>query len=162
MSGVIYLVQNDDSERLLEMTDTAYDQEFVGRAGAVEVEVFKRILQWSEQRELSSWFGTGAQYGTCYPTYPTLMHKGECSWVFALLTYGSVEIEFGTMKTKPPLSDDKRREIVRRLNEIPGARIPENRLSGYPTIPLSRIIDEAALRQFLSVFGWVVEEVRRL
>ncbi|HET7037466.1 MAG TPA: hypothetical protein VFI42_17405 [Thermomicrobiaceae bacterium] len=152
--------QSDGARQKHQWDEASFIQDLTRRAGTAEVEVFKRVLAWSRHHSLPPWYGKGARDGSYYPTF---RHKGEPYWLFALWSYGDATIQFADMKTKPPFSDEeKRRGILSRINEIPGVRIPEERLSGYPSIPLSLLTDEAALRQFLSVFDWVVEEVRRL
>ena len=53
-----------------------------------------------------------------------------------------------------------RRELVRRLNQIPNVSVPEGNLGGLPSFPLATLTDGAALRAFLSTLEWFYAEVR--
>lgn len=127
--------------------------------GSQEVVVFRRILDWVRERGLHLWWGKGVTQGSCYPM---LDYQGDSYWTFAVWTGGSVSIQFGMLQAKPPFDDEaKRRELLDRLNRIPGVNISEERLAKYPSFPLRVLTDSAALDQFLAAFDWVVEEIRR-
>ncbi len=59
-----------------------------------------------------------------------------------------------------PFDDEiKRSELLRRLNDIPGIKIPHFAVDKYPSIALTALNDEGATRQFLDVMDWVVQEI---
>ena len=75
---------------------------------------------------------------------------------------GRVEVQFQHMK-KPPFGDlSMRREIARRLNQIQAVSIPEDEdtLKKRPSIGLDLLVDPSSLAKFLSVFDWVLSEIR--
>ena len=57
-------------------------------------------------------------------------------------------------------ADARRRELLKRLNRIPGITLPAKSIARRPSVPLTVFRDEVVLRQFLAVLGWVVEEIR--
>jgi len=117
----------------------------------------EEIFEWAESKASRIVWGRGKQYGTFSPT---LDHKGIEHKFISAWTDGSLPIWFGDMRTKPPFSDElKRSEFLRRLNEIPGITIPDKAIDKYPSISLSTLNNEAALKQFLGVLDWFVQEV---
>jgi hypothetical protein len=62
------------------------------------------------------------------------------------------------MKKRNGISEQTRREILRRLNEIPGVNLPPESIDDKKHgIPLSTLANERALEQFLNVIAWIVE-----
>lgn len=76
-------------------------------------------------------------------------------------TSGQIELWLGEMRDIPPFDDrDKRLEIIRWLNLIPGIDISKDKVDGYPRLPLKSLAQPAALEQFLAVYNWVIKEIR--
>ena len=69
---------------------------------------------------------------------------------------------FGWLTQKFPSLDleEKRRKLLSQLNSIAGISLPDDAITRLPKIPLSALKDEAALKQFLEVFDWVVQEIQ--
>ena len=90
--------------------------------------------------------------------YPDLIPGAQIN---SVRTYGSVEIQFQYLRTRPAFkSVGKRQEIRARLNSIEGAHIPENKLDIRPSLPLSALTNPESLNKFLDTFEWVVSEAR--
>ena len=87
-------------------------------------------------------------------------YGGATHWTVSVWTYGRVEIQFQHMSEPPFNSMDKRMELRRRLNAIPGIDIPEEALTRRPSIPVATLTDDAILQQFLSVLDWIIEEAK--
>ena len=139
--------------------EASFIQELTRRRGPASADVFRQILAWSAQHSLPPIYGSGIQEGSYIPG---LRNGGIPLSLFIVYTNGGAQIQFGTMQTKPPFDDEaKRREILDLLNRVPGVSIPEDRLSKYPSIPLSALVEPASLEQFLAVFDWAIEEIRR-
>ena len=64
------------------------------------------------------------------------------------------------MKNRNRLPDEKRIEILRRLNEIPGVNLPQDSIGRYPNIPVSTLANANALEQFLKAIAWTIEDVQ--
>lgn len=117
----------------------------------------RAILEWAESKA-SRIVWSGGKNGIFSPT---LDHNGTEHRFISARTYGSLAIWFGDIRTKPPFSDElKRLELLRRLNKISGFVIPERAIEKYPSVPLSSLNNEIALKQFLEVLDWFVEEVQ--
>jgi hypothetical protein len=79
----------------------------------------------------------------------------------AIWTYGKVEIQFQWLKTRPPFDNEaSRKELLDRLNRIPGIQIPAEALTLRPNIFLSVFKEDATLKQFLETLDWIVQEIK--
>lgn len=126
---------------------------------AAEVEVARRILEWAHTRNLRVWWGKGLQIGSFVPVLdlPGVSHQ-----LFSLYTNNAAEIQFQYYLTKAPFSDEnKRRDLLRRLNAIPGVKIPEDAIARRPSIPLTTLARGQATEEFLAVFDWFIQEVQK-
>jgi hypothetical protein len=66
------------------------------------------------------------------------------------------------MNTRPPFEDEaRRREFLRRFNQIHGVNMPDDVITRRPQIELVDLRDENILQQFLAVLDWAVEEIRK-
>ena len=118
----------------------------------------RQILQWAKDRGLGLRWGKGKQYGTFYPVFD---HAGREHRMIGVYTDGRVEIQFVSMRERPPFNDDaKRRELLERLNRIGRVTIPDHRLDTWPSFPLAALTDTADMQHFLNTFDWYVQEVR--
>ena len=86
--------------------------------------------------------------------------QGKQYWLFAVWTYGRIEIQFQMMKTTPPFeAEAKRVELLQRLNALPGVIIPPDGITRRPSIRLSVLQDETVLQQFLAICDWIIQEI---
>ena len=138
--------------------ESSFFQELETRRGKDEEEVARKILEWAKANSLRIWWGKGIRSGSFFPL---LDYNGLTHWLISVWTYGSIEVQFKVMKSKPPFDgESKRMELLRRLNEIPGVTIPENAITRRPSITLSSLKDKTILMQFLETFNWVVQEIK--
>jgi len=119
--------------------------------------IARKILDWSKQN-FSKIDWPGASF------VPMLEYD---SHVFSPIDVrkaksGRVKVRFGhIMNRNPPFaSDDKRLDLLGRLNKIPGVSLPQDSIDRYPSIPLSALANPKALEQFLEVIAWTIEEVK--
>ncbi len=136
---------------------TLNEDEFLEALSPEEAIVATKILEWS--RDNSSrvdWKGASfvpvLEYGSTFSHNPITVTVGS--------KVPRVEIKFGRMKNRNRLPDEKRIEILRRLNEIPGVNLPQDSIGRYPSIPLSTLASGSALEQFLRAIAWTIEEVK--
>ena len=138
--------------------EPSFFQELEARHSIVEVNIARKILEWAHSRTTRVWWGRGSRSGSFVPV---LDHKEKGHSLLAVWTYGTVEIYFYWYKYKLPFdSEEKRRELLSRLNAIAGVSLPDDAIARRPGIPLSALKDETALKQFLEVFDWVVQEIQ--
>ena len=55
--------------------------------------------------------------------------------------------------------DEKRLELLRRLNELPGVDLPEDGITRRPSISFAALANPNALAMFLKVMEWAIKEV---
>jgi len=124
-----------------------------------EVEVARRLLDWSKKNATRIWWGRGAKYGSFIPI---LYSGGVDHQVFAVYpSYGSVEILFQYYLSKPPFDvEAKRLDLRDRLNKIEGVSISLDKLTKRPSIRFGTLTSAGSLGALLEVFDWIVAEVR--
>jgi hypothetical protein len=73
-----------------------------------------------------------------------------------------LEIPFKRMSLRnPPFdTDEKRLELLQRLNKIPRVNLPDDGINRYPTFSLLALRDDENLREFLRIIDWSSQEVR--
>lgn len=126
--------------------------------GPDDARVARAILEWAKPRFTRIWWGKGRRSGSYFPM---LDHAGESYRPIAVWTYGTVEIQFEWLQHRRPFDwPDKRLELARRLNQIPGIAIPEDSISRRPSFPLSVLVDENQLESLLQILDWVLSEIR--
>jgi hypothetical protein len=137
--------------------EPSFFEDLEARRGASEAQVAKDILEWARAKLPRFTWGTGKHDGSFIPV---LDHKGDSYYPLALYTYGRAEIQFQHMKAKPFDDETNRLELLRRLNEITGIDIREDRITKRPSIPLSTLHDDTTLQRFLETFDWYVQEIK--
>jgi hypothetical protein len=137
--------------------EASFFRELEDRNGAVVAAVARSILEWARSSVTRVWWGEGSRSGSFVPI---LSHGDRDHQLFAVWTYGTVEIYFYWYQYKAPFdSEEKRRELLSRLNAIPGVSLPDDAIARRPGIPLSTFEDESALGQLLETFDWVIQEI---
>jgi hypothetical protein len=128
------------------------------RRGAEETKVAREIKEWASKQMPRFTWGKGKVDGSFIPV---LDHDDQPHYPIALYTDGRLEIQFMWL-TRPPFDDlDLRRELLRRLNEIPGLAISDDGITRRPRILLDTLRNPSALASFLATLDWFCETVRR-
>jgi hypothetical protein len=157
-TGLVPRVIGQTAEAIIKKGPEAQvDEGVIERLPADVRNVARQILDWSSAnftrvnwRDAS--FVTVLEYGADFSHNPiTVYCRGKLP---------RVGIKFGRMKKRNGLSDDKRLQLLRRLNKIPGVNLPESSLDKFPNIPLSTLTDDNALGEFLKAIAWTIEEVK--
>lgn len=134
-------------------------EEISARHGQDEANVAERLLEWATHTGLRLSFGKGAFDGSVYLMYDD--PSGLSHWVFSLWTTGAVGLELGYLKQRPAFaSRPQRMELIRRLNLIPGVKIPEARVDVYPSLRLADLLPAESLAMFLETYEWVLDQYR--
>jgi len=129
--------------------------------GQRSADVARQLLRWAEQRMPAIYWGKGDQMGSFTPG---LNHKGYWHQVIGVWSKGSkgnVEVQFHYMKGKilPFTDEEMRKELLQRLNTVPGISLPHDAYNRLPNFYLSALKDEDAVAQFLTVLDWFVDQV---
>lgn len=140
--------------------EQSYFAELTSRSDQVTANVARGLLDGMAARDMTIWWGRGATLGSFVPLF---RHNEVTHQLFAVWTNASVEIYFYWYKNKPPFDDAaNRKELLRRLNDIPGVSIPEDGISRRPSIPLRALADDENLQQFLGLYDWFIDKVKAL
>ena len=130
--------------QLREWNEELFFGELEKKCGAVAATTARTILEWARPKAKIT-FGTGGDSGSIYPLF-TSESKNR---LLSLWTYGKLQMQLGETRKFPPFSDESlRRELVNRLNQIPGVSIPADKISQYPGIPFDRLADKTSMDQF--------------
>jgi hypothetical protein len=141
--------------------ESSFFHELEVRRGPEEAAVARKLLEWGKSRTTGIWWGKG---GTDGAFFPDLSYKGNTATglrVFGVYAYGSIEIQFQHLQSKPPFDNySERLELLQRLNEIPAIDISTDKLAKRPSFGLSTLKDEAILARFLDTLDWAVEKAK--
>lgn len=130
----------------------SFFQELTSRSG-IRAEVARHIFNWSRDHMTDFWYGAGSTAGSCSPRVILGARKLV---LFAMWTYGNIEFQFQHMRTPPFDKEDRRKELVHRLNAIPGIVVPEDSVHRRPTIDMLLLKEEAPRTRFLEVMTWAI------
>ena len=136
----------------------SFFRELKAKKGLGDAEVARKILEWAKNKLPRFWWGNGKQDGSCFPT---LDYKGISYYPIAIWTYGKIEIQFQWLQKRPPFdAEAKRKELLSRLNQIPGVSLPDDAITRRPNIHLSVFKDDNSLKQLLEILDWVIQEIK--
>jgi hypothetical protein len=136
----------------------SYFKEMEERHGPDYAKVAARILEWVEPKVSRIWWGEGKELGSFVPV---LNHKGTDHQLFAVYTSGGVEIYFQWYQYKKPFdNEEKRKLILKKLNEIEGVNLPEDSINRRPSIDLIIFNTEEKLGKFFEIYDWILDEVK--
>jgi hypothetical protein len=86
---------------------------------------------------------------------------GGTADTFGLRTAGRLELQFAPISRHSPYdNDEKREELRRQLDSIPGVEIPEDGIDRYPRISLDPLVDHSSMDRFLQVWDQYITAVR--
>jgi hypothetical protein len=128
------------------------------KRSAAAVEPARRLLDWAKQNMSNIYWGRGARSGSFFPGLQlgSNWHGG-----FAVWTYARLEFQFQTMRTRPVFDDDEKRlELLRKLNNEVGLDVPEDRIGFRPAVNLDIFADPSRLTALLGVFNWYLGELK--
>lgn len=129
------------------------------KAGPDAVRAARTLFDWATANNLRMDWGSGKVHGSFIPVLVVGKSHG---YPLVCYTYGGVEVNFQFM-TAPPFDDyDLRRELLARLNKLPGVSIPDDAITRRPRIELALLgRDETMLRDFIAIFDWFCEKIRQ-
>ena len=138
--------------------EPSFFQDLETRRGPDEAATARAILEWARPKMTQVGWGRGSTRGSFVPI---LNHEAADHQLFAVWTNGVVEIYFYWYQRKRPFdAEEKRRELLSHLNAIEGVSLLDEVIARRPSIPLAILKDEAALKQFLQAFDWVIQEIQ--
>ena len=135
--------------------EASFFADLTERKGEQVAEVARSLLDWAKQRKLRVAWGKGKSDGSFYPM---LDHDGRTDWTISVWTYGRVDVQFQFLQQSLPFAgEEARRDLLQKLNAIPGVSLPDSAITKRPTIPLEGFLDARARGQFIGVLDWIVD-----
>jgi hypothetical protein len=118
----------------------------------------RRVYEWGRRIATRFWWGQGARSGSCFPV---VMARGIQHSPFALWTNGPLELQFQHMANgqKPFDQIERRRELLQRLNRVPGVDLPDDAHSRRPGIPLRLFDSDEVWAEFEKVMDWYLHQI---
>ncbi|MBN1482776.1 hypothetical protein EH223_12420 [candidate division KSB1 bacterium] len=156
-------VETQEKSRKASTTRKQWDEEsffleLANRTDKQSVKAAQFILEWAKSKTLI-WWGKGARTGSFVPY---ILHKDISHPLFAVYTYSKLEIYFYWYAYKPPFDDEaKRLLLLEKLNNIDGVKIPKQAIAKRPSISLSILNTREKIDQFLAIFDWFLDVVKK-
>ncbi len=127
-------------------------------SGREAVEVAQGVMQWARGKGLREWWGTGARNGSFVPILDT---KNRWHSILTIWTGGTFEILFQYFANWEPFtSEDKRLQLLEKLNAVPGIALPAEAINKRPSIQLTDIHQAGNLDALLEVHSWIIDQFK--
>lgn len=126
------------------------------RHGEKSVEIAKSIATWAQAHKAVLSYGRGSKDVSMAVSFVGQGHKVTPLRVW---TYGRIEIAFQGLSGSRLDSVENRRDLLQRINQIPGVALPDDAIHKYPSIWFDVLQDATRLGQFLEIMTWVAKEI---
>ena len=126
------------------------------RAGPSAVEAAQALLHRARGHDTEVWWGQGKRDGSMVP----IIRSGPIkTFLFTAWTYGKLEIGFEYMTSGPFADEERRRELLDRINGATNSHIQVGQLSHRPPLSLAALAESAVMARMLEVFDWFLAEI---
>jgi hypothetical protein len=123
------------------------------------VVVVRKLYEWVQQNATYSWWGEGQRSGSFVPVFEV---NGDRHYLFSAWTNGSLEMYFYWMQGQPPFDQrEKRLQLLRRLNDVPGVNLSENSLERRPNFPFTVLKNPVAYTKLIEAFQYFLDEIKQ-
>jgi len=124
----------------------------------------KTLLDWAKAKATYVWWGEGQVDGSFIPVF--VVHGSK---IFPFAVYTSrpggtpyLLLYFEKYAKRPPFdSGDRRMELLRRFNAIPGVQLDPEVINRWASIPLAALANRDAAAAFTATIEWLVAEAQR-
>lgn len=140
---------------LIQWDESSFFKDLETRHGIDLAQTARQILEWTKKSVTSVEWGKGVNGAFT----PVLNHNDKDHKLFSVRSKGVIRTYFLSYK-EPFNLEEKKLELLRRINIIPGVSIPPDSIKGKPKIELSLFEDKSNLNQFLEIFEWVIQEIK--
>jgi len=138
--------------------EDAFFVELANKTDEESVQTARAILDWAK-RKTQVWWGKGSQTGSFVPY---IFHRDVQHQLFAVYTYGKVEIYFQWYARKSGFDDEAQRlSLLEKLNKIEGVKIPQSAITRKPSISLQVLNNEEKISQFSDTFDWYLDIIKQ-
>ena len=127
-------------------------------SGEAAAKVAKELLDWIRPQVTYVWFGRGSTQGGIVP----MIEKGKLNYhVCRMATQGWFVFRFDWLYKKPPFDDEAvRRNILAKINEIPGIHFDDDVLTKRARIPFDKLANPVAIEKLKAAVAWLIEQVK--
>lgn len=128
------------------------------RTGSAARRVAEELVHWITPQVTYVWWGTGSKEGGIVPT---IQHGKTKYHVCRMATQGWFVFRFDWLYKKPPFTDEAvRRQLLAKINEIPGVTFGQDVLTKRARIPFEKLTTTAAVEKLKSAMSWLIEQVK--
>jgi len=139
--------------------ERSFFEDLQKRASTEEWNIAKKIYTWVNEKKFGIWFGEGKKTGSFVPIF---IHNGIKHYLFAVWSSGYVEIYFQWYKPRKPFdSEEKRIELLNKLNSLENVSLPQDSINRRPSIPLNVLLQGQNLETFFNIFEWFIDEIKK-
>ncbi len=136
--------------------EASFFRELAAKSNPAVVESARKILTWMEKNATRVVYGRGRIEGsfTCY-----FLVNGLKLYPMTLWTQGRLLIDFHDCMKPPFDEEEKRKQLLQRLNTIPDVNLPPDCITRYPSIQMSTLAQGDRTEQLLSVMDWFASQL---
>lgn len=125
---------------------------------STEITVVRQLIAWGREHRLVDNFRQGSR-GSAY--IPILSHANRFFYPVSVQRRGMIVIQMRWLREHPPFDDpSKRADLLNRLAAIPGLRMTESGVDGFPKFPVASLSSRDELSRFIDTLNWIVGEIR--
>ena len=137
--------------------EQSFFEEIANRNGEDVRKVASDIFKWITPKVTRIWWGKGKRSGSYVP----VLDSDSVGHVpFSVWTYGTIEINFQHYLNKPVFKEEERRvELMSKLNLIPGVDIKKEQITKRPNIKLEWLIPKGNLDLFFDAYQWYIDKI---
>lgn len=120
--------------------------------------VAEDLLHWIQPQVSYVWYGAGSKNGGIVP----VIKIGDAKHLVGRLdTNGWFAFRFDWLKRRPEFaSEDARRELLAKINEIPGFHFGDEVLASKARIHLDKLTTVEAVSKLKSAIAWLIEKTK--
>lgn len=138
-------------------TEETFFEELKRRNGKEVEKITRKVIHQIEPKVTRLWYGQGKKTGSIIPV---IDRKEYSNQLFAIYTYGRIEIYFQYLKMKPPYDNDlKRKELLNKFNSIDGINLPENKLDKRPSFEIRDLNTNEKVKKFIEIIYEVINQI---
>lgn len=159
--GHTFASDNKKSMRRSKQWDeVTFFKELERRNGNEAAKAIQKIIETIKPNVSRIWFGQGVRSGSLIPVIDSRDHMNS---LFAVYTYGKIELFFQYLKDKPPFNDlAKRKDLMRRLNDIDGVNVTANKIDKRPSIDIKLFSKNEKRDAFVAIIAWMIKEIKKI
>lgn len=155
--GNTFNAQNRKTVAGYQWTQESFISEICDKNGKECEKVVNSVINFCLENNLRIWYGNGKSQGSLIPVLDKKIYANQ---LFAIYTYGRIEIYFQYLKQKPPFNNkDKRLDLLNKLNSIQGINLPSTKLEMRPSFDIRILFRKENVDEFLEILKWIISEI---